>query len=136
VINNALNNRQHFITIKHTHEKLKERFFSLFERAPVGIYYYNEKLELQDLNMQFADMNKEKNKEALMGLSLYDMVDDKAILLAHEQVFKEKTGNYRGPLQTLSKKKENIYVDLSTVPMLNSEGEVAGGITIVNDITS
>ncbi len=36
VINNALNNRQHFMTIKHTHEKLKERFFSLFERAPVG----------------------------------------------------------------------------------------------------
>ena len=58
VINNALNNRQHFMTIKHTHEKLKERFFSLFERAPVGIYYYNPALELQDVNMHFMDMNK------------------------------------------------------------------------------
>ncbi len=136
VINKSLQNRQHFVDIKASHDKLKERFFSLFERAPVGIYYYNDKLELQDLNMQFSDMNKVKNKEELMGLSLYDMIDDKAIILAHEQAFQGKTGNYRGPLETLSKKKENIYVDLSTVPMLNSDGEVAGGITIVNDITS
>ena len=63
VINNALNNRQHFISIKHTHEKLKERFFSLFERAPVGIYYYNSALELEDVNMHFMHINKIEDKE-------------------------------------------------------------------------
>ena len=136
VINTSLHNRQDFVDMKASHDKLKERFFSLFERAPVGIYYYNDKLELQDVNMQFSDMNKVKHKNELIGLSLYDMIDDKAIILAHEQAFQEKTGNYRGPIQTLSKERTNIYVDLSTVPMLNSKGDVAGGITIVNDITS
>ena len=133
IINNGLQNRQHFITIKHSHEKLKDRFFSLFERAPVGIFYYNEKLELEDVNTHFAQMNHINKKEDLIGSTLYDLTN-KQIIQAHEDVFKGKTGNYRGPFE--SKNNENLYVKLSTVPMMNTDGEVAGGIAIVNDITN
>ncbi len=133
VINNALNNRQHFITIKHTHEKLKERFFSLFERAPVGIYYYNQELGLEDINTHFMQMNKVEDKEELIGINLHTICDKK-ILEAHEDVFKGKTGNYRGPFKSINN--ESLYVKLSTVPMLNADGEIAGGITIINDITN
>ncbi len=135
VINNALNNRQHFVDIKHSHDKLKERFFSLFERAPVGIYYYNEALELQDINTQFMEMNKVNNKESLIGTTLHGLSNSQ-IIEAHENAFNGKSGNYRGPFKVLSGKGEDLYVDLSTVPMLNSDGKVGGGITIVNDITS
>ena len=133
IINNALQNRQHFITMKHSHEKLKDRFFSLFERAPVGIFYYNEKLELEDINVHFTQMHKIDNKEDLIGLSLYDLANSQ-IIKAHEDVFEGKTGNYRGPFE--SENNENLYVKLSTVPMMNTDGNVAGGITIVNDITN
>jgi len=135
VINNALNNRQHFVDIKHSHDKLKERFFSLFERAPVGIYYYNEALELQDLNTQFMEMNKADNKESLIGNSLHGLSNSQ-VIEAHENAFNGKSGNYRGPFKVLSGTGEDLYVNLSTVPMLNSDGKVGGGITIVNDITS
>ena len=135
VINNSLSNRQHFVDIKHSHDKLKERFFSLFERAPVGIYYYNESLELQDINAQFMEMNKVDAKESLIGVTLHNLSNSQ-IIEAHKNVFSGKTGNYRGPLKILSNKNEDIYVDLSTVPMFNSDGEVAGGISIVNNITS
>ncbi|TNF44034.1 MAG: bifunctional diguanylate cyclase/phosphodiesterase [Epsilonproteobacteria bacterium] len=134
VINNALNNRQHFMTIKHTHEKLKERFFSLFERAPVGIYYYNPALELQDVNMHFMHMNKEKDKEALLDTNLHHL-SNAQVIKAHEEVFHGKTGNYRGPFEVLNSK-QSLYVNLSTVPMLDTQGNVAGGITIIDDITS
>jgi diguanylate cyclase (GGDEF)-like protein len=134
VINNALNNRQHFMTIKHSHEKLKERFFSLFERAPVGIYYYNPSLELQDVNMHFMDMNKEQNKEALLDTSLHHLSNSQ-VIKAHQEVFEGRTGNYRGPFEVLNSK-QNLYVNLSTVPMLDTEGNVAGGITIIDDITN
>ncbi len=134
VINNALNNRQHFMTIKHTHEKLKERFFSLFERAPVGIYYYNPSLELQDVNMHFMNMNKVTDKEELINANLHN-ISNSQVLEAHKEVFKGKTGNYRGPFEVLNNKK-NLYVNLSTVPMLDTEGNVAGGITIIDDITN
>ena len=134
VINNALNNRQHFISIKHTHEKLKERFFSLFERAPVGIYYYNSALELEDVNMHFMHINKIEDKEALLNSNLHGSPYNQMIE-AHEEVFNGKTGNYRGPFQ-VPHSKQNLYVNLSTVPMLDAEGNVAGGITIIDDITN
>ena len=133
IINNALQNRQHFITIKHSHEKLKERFFSLFERAPVGIFYYNEKLELEDINRHFMQMHKIENKEDLIGTTLTNTSNNQ-IIKAHKDVFEGKTGNYRGPFE--SKNNENLYVKLSTVPMINTDGNVAGGIAIVNDITN
>jgi len=135
VINQSLGNRQHFITIKHTHEKLKERFFSLFERAPVGIYYYNKELELQDVNTHFMKMNKVQDKEILLNQNLHALEDDEQIIRAHQDVFEGKTGNYRGPFEVLDSN-ANIYVNLSTVPMLDSEGQIAGGITIINDITN
>jgi diguanylate cyclase (GGDEF)-like protein/PAS domain S-box-containing protein len=136
VINRSLKERQHFVDIKASHDKLKERFFSLFERAPVGIYYYNEELELQDVNMQFAEMNNMETKEEMIGISLYDMINDSQIIKAHENAFSGNSGNYHGPFKVLSERGDDIYVDLSTVPMLNNDGEVAGGITIVNNITS
>jgi len=134
VINNALNNRQHFISIKHTHEKLKERFFSLFERAPVGIYYYNSALELEDVNMHFMHINKIEDKEKLLSSNLHGSPYNQMIE-AHEEVFKGKTGNYRGPFQ-VPHSTQNLYVNLSTVPMLDAGGNVAGGITIIDDITN
>jgi len=134
VINNALNNRQHFMTIKHTHEKLKERFFSLFERAPVGIYYYNSALALEDVNMHFMHINKINDKEELLNSNLHGSPYSQMIE-AHEEVFKGKTGNYRGPFQ-VPHSTQNLYVNLSTVPMLDAGGNVAGGITIIDDITN
>jgi len=134
IINDSLDTRQHFVTIKQSHEKLKERFFSLFERAPVGIYYYNDLLEIMDANDHFLTMNKVANKNELIGINLHAL-NNKDIIEAHQKVFNEKTGTYRGPFETLHVSTP-LYVNLSTVPMLNSDGEVAGGITIINDITN
>ena len=136
VINNSLQDRQYFIDIKASHDKLKERFFSLFERAPVGIYYYNEDLRLQDVNLEFMKMNRIEDKSTLTNLSLYDNIDESKIITAHEKAFEGHTGNYRGPFQLETNKQEDLYVELSTVPMLNSDGDVAGGIAIINNITS
>ena len=134
IINNSLINRQHFITIKQTHEKLKERFFSLFERAPVGIYYYNRQLELQDINTHFLKMNKAGKKDDLIGINLHGLSNPQ-VIKAHQDVFTGKTGQYRGPFEVLETNND-LYVNLSTVPMLDVDGKVAGGITIVNDITN
>lgn len=135
VINQSLENRQDFITIKHTHEKLKERFFSLFERAPVGIYYYSKELKLQDINNHFMQMHKLSEKEMLLNKKLHALKDDPQIIEAHTAVFEGKSGNYRGPFP-IQGGGSNLYVNLSTVPMHDAEGKIAGGITIINDITN
>ena len=132
IINNALSTRQHFIEIKHRHEKLKERFFTLFERAPVGIFYYNRALEIEDLNAHFVTITKAEAKEELIGLNLKALLHNEA-LQEHKIVFESKSGRYRGPLETPDKS-ETLYVNLSTVPMYNDENKIVGGISILNDI--
>lgn len=134
VVNNALSNHQYFIEIKHSHDRLKERFFSLFERAPVGIYYYGPDLQIQDVNMQFQRMHHIGFKEDLIGQSL-NSLDNRLLIDAHEVVMKNRTGSYRGPYNRFILN-DVIYVDLSTVPMLDNNGEVTGGITIIKDITA
>ncbi len=136
VIDDSLQNRQYFVHLKASHEKLKERFFSLFERAPVGIYYYDKSMVLQDVNEAFLRMNGIENKTQLLGVALENSIEENKAIQAHKKTFKGTIGNYRGPYQLNDKGDENeLYVDLSTVPMLNGQGEVAGGIAIVNDIT-
>jgi len=135
LINRSLSNRQDFITIRHTHEKLKERFFSLFERAPVGIYYYNKELELQDVNTHFMQMNKVENKESLLNHNLHALEKNNQIIATHNEVFEGNTGKYRGPYEILGNSR-NIYANLSTVPMLDTDGNIAGGVCIINDITN
>ncbi|MBT8343548.1 MAG: bifunctional diguanylate cyclase/phosphodiesterase, partial [Sulfurovum sp.] len=98
------------------------------------IYYYNPSLELQDVNMHFIHMNKVKNKDALLDTNLHE-ISNAQVIEAHQEVFKGKTGNYRGPYEILGSN-QNLYVNLSTVPMLDSQGNVAGGITIIDDITN
>lgn len=134
LINNSLHNRQHFMSIKHSHEKLKERFFSLFERAPVGIYYYNKDFELLDVNEHYLQMNKVETKDNLLNKKPHSLNFDK-ILLEHEKVFEGGTGSYRGPYE-IDNMDNSLYVTLSTVPMMDTDGNIGGGITIINDLTN
>jgi len=57
IINNSLANHQNFVQVKHENDTLKERFFSLFERAPVGIFYYDEDLKIIDSNERFINLH-------------------------------------------------------------------------------
>ena len=133
VVNDSIGNHQHFLEIKHSHDKLKERFFSLFERAPVGIYYYDPELQIQDVNERFKEMNGVVYKEDLLGQDLH-ILKNATLIDAHKEVFGDKTGNYRGPYTSIFSK-DLLYVDLSTVPMRDGDGHVTGGITIIKDIT-
>ncbi len=134
MINNSLHDRQHFMTIKHTHEKLKERFFSLFERAPVSIYYYDKNFELLDVNTHYMQMNKLENKAELLNKKPHSL-NFKNVLAEHQKVFEGETGSYRGPY-AISSTANSPYVVLSTVPMMDSDGKVAGGVAIINDLSN
>ncbi|MDX1295247.1 MAG: PAS domain-containing protein, partial [Sulfurimonadaceae bacterium] len=126
IVNNSLRNHQYFIEIKHTHDQLKERFFSLFERAPVGIYYYDLDLRIQDVNAQFLSMHQVEFKEDLIGQEI-GSIENKILVDAHSEALKNHTGSYRGPYSRFFLN-DAIFVDLSTVPMQDTNGEVTGGI--------
>lgn len=134
VVNKSLDNYRSFIEIKHSLDILQERFFSLFERAPVGIFYYNEKLEILDSNACFLELNNCKEKNELIRRPIYN-TNNMEILNCYRSVFENKVGIYRGPYTSLTSDRL-LYIDLNTVPLLEANGStIKGGIAIVKDIT-
>ena len=133
LINHSLSMHQHFIEIKHSQDRLKERFFSLFERAPVGIYYYNKDLVIQDVNAHYRKMNGVEYKEDIIGYDLHETKESNFIE-AHESALMNQNGKFRGPF-IRPHLNDLIHVELSTVPMLDIEGEITGGVTIIKDVT-
>ncbi len=132
IINNSLSNHQHFIQIQHEHDTLKERFFSLFDRAPVGIFYYDEDLLLLDANNRFIKLH-DIDKTSLIHQDLHHLKNEE-VLDQLNAVFKEGTGHYRGVFTPL-KSDYKLYVEFSTVPLMDSSGHISGGIGILEDIT-
>ena len=133
VINSSLEEHQEFIVAKQSHDLLKERFFSLFERAPVGIFYYNEKFEILDSNIHFAELNGSEYKEDLINYSLLNTTN-KELISSYSSVFDNQVGSYRGPYSSFITNTQ-LYVDLNTVPLLDANNNIKGGITILKDIT-
>ncbi|MDA3946987.1 MAG: EAL domain-containing protein, partial [Helicobacteraceae bacterium] len=132
IINHSLSNHQYFVEIKHEHDTLKERFFSLFDRAPVGIFYYDEELLIIDANNRFVKLH-DIEKRSLIQQNLHQL-DNQKIIDELKAVFNDGTGYYRGtftPLQTNYK----LFVELSTVPLMDSSGNISGGICILEDVT-
>jgi len=133
IVNVSLKDHQYFLEIKHTHEVLQERFFSLFERAPVGIFYFNQSLKILDSNVRFLEIIDASDKSDVINTPL-DLIENKELIACYKSVFKNQVGSYRGALNSMVSDKL-IYVDLNTVPLQDGEGRIKGGITIIKDIT-
>jgi len=133
IINNSLSNHQNFIQAKHENDTLKERFFSLFERAPVGIFYYDEALKIVDSNERFQNLHN-LDKVELMHQSLHQ-IHNQEVIKQFKTVFDNNSGYYRGVFTPIKTEKQ-LFVELSTVPLIDANNNVTGGICILEDITA
>ena len=133
VINNSLSNHQNFVQAKHENDTLKERFFALFERAPVGIFYYDDDLKIIDSNERFLKLH-DIDKLTLMRQNLHQ-INNREAINQFETVFNNNSGYYRGVFTPIRSKKQ-LFVELSTVPLIDRDNNVTGGICIIEDITA
>ncbi len=132
IVNSSLSNHQNFVQVRHENDTLKERFFSLFDRAPVGIFYYDEELLLLDANNRFINLHNMK-KESLVQQDLHQF-NDPEIITQLNAVFSNSTGHYRGSFTPLQSDYQ-LFVEFSTVPLIDAAGSVNGGICILEDVT-
>ena len=135
LINNALSDRISNFVTQHSYQKLNEQFFSLFERAPVGIYHFDTFLMIEDANDYFLQMMGSKNKDEVVGANLRQLWPDEAVLQLHERVLRGFGEEYQDTLSVTSFGKETRYVNLSASPLHDDEEKVVGGITIIKDVT-
>jgi diguanylate cyclase (GGDEF)-like protein/PAS domain S-box-containing protein len=108
------------------------RFKTIFEEAPVGIFYYDKALVIREINQAFSAIFQAP-EDYLIGLDLHTLTDLN-VLPTIEAVLKNSDGIYEGKYHSKFSGL-TLWLDLRTSPLLSAKGEVIGGVGIVNDIT-
>ncbi|GAB4538833.1 MAG: hypothetical protein Fur0020_07760 [Thermodesulfovibrionia bacterium] len=104
----------------------------LFKKAPVGIFHYDTNLCITDCNERFVEILK-SSRERLIGLDMKTLKDP-SVLPAIKKVLSGEEGIYEGFYRATTGPAE-IWVIMRTVPLFDDDGNVVGGVGIVEDIT-
>ncbi|HEV8629386.1 MAG TPA: diguanylate cyclase, partial [Thermoanaerobaculia bacterium] len=113
-------------------EESRERYRLLFERSPVGVMHYDAQLRVSDCNESFRKLIG-ASYEQLLGLEMRKLRDPR-VLPALQAALEGGQGEYEGPyLATTSGAR--LWISMRTVPFHGPQGDVQGGICIVEDIT-
>jgi PAS domain S-box-containing protein len=110
----------------------EERYRILFQRSPVGIFLYDEHLRITECNDCFVEIIRSP-RENLIGLDM-NLLKDRNIHPALRAPLEGRDGTYEG-LYHATMSTAVIFASLRTVPYFGDNGEIRGGIGIVEDIT-
>lgn len=110
----------------------EERYRLIFQHTPAGIFLYNNDLIITYCNDRFAQLLKTQ-KEKLIGLDMKTL-NDQSLLPALKAAIEGIEGSYEGEYRsTLS----NLLISLVMfyAPRRDTDGDIEGGIAIIEDIT-
>jgi len=131
----SLGNKQ--MKIEGIENILKQKIFSAFEHAPLGVIYYDSDLRIEKINETAANFFGRNKHENIIGLPIGVIWQDEKILVHHKKVLRgfevEAPETIKIENSTSSK---DFYVNLFSAPAFDSEGRIVGGISIITDISS
>lgn len=112
---------------------LSERNYShLFKYSPVSIFRYNREFFITDYNRKFREFVRSSDSD-IRKLKLTEIHDGR-ILPALKAALQNDEGYYEGEYNsTLSE--EMVFISLKTAPSKNENGEIMGGIAIMDNIS-
>ncbi|WP_168734256.1 PAS domain S-box protein [Pseudothauera nasutitermitis] len=109
------------------------RYLTLLESLPVGIFHYDRKLRITEFNGRFAEI-LHVPMNTLRRLDIGTLRDQR-ILEPLRAALDGKPARYDGEyLGTYTMRK--IRVTLRTAPVFDEEGQVSGGVGIVEDVSA
>ncbi len=111
----------------------EQRYRTLVEQAPVGVFLYDRELRLQDFNAQFVAILR-STPEKLANLDLRTLRDQR-IRPALEQALRGEAAVYDGPYEG-STGPAHLHVSLRIAPLRDARGEVVGALGIAEDVTA
>lgn len=114
-----------------TLEKDHNVLHNLFKESPLGMFSFNKKFELTDSNKQFDELFGHESR-SLVGMNLKDLPDSRAIDVIIKSL-EEGTQRYVGPYTSI--KGIESWVEANVFPFRDSNDEVMGAITIIEDKT-
>lgn len=111
-----------------------QRFFHIYNHIPIGIFFYDEKLNITEFNNYLLKMLRipHAEKEKVSHFNLNNLLDPR-VIPAIKKVFQKEKGFYRGEyLSTYTKKKMFIEAYTSFVTL---DGKIVEGLGVVLDLT-
>lgn len=110
----------------------ESRLKLIIEKSPIGIFSYSVDGVVIKANSRFSEIIG-TSRDAILGFNVYSLKNEK-MLEAISWTLKGESANYEDYYtSTLSGK--SIFVRASFVPLVNEEGNLVGGLGIVEDFT-
>ncbi len=104
----------------------------LFQKIPIGIFNYDPKLQINDCNDSFVAILQSR-RDALIGLDMHTLSDQR-VLPAIIEAIKGNDGNYEGFYKNTTSQ-AGIHIRMLTAPIFDQDGNIKGGVGIVEDFT-
>ena len=110
----------------------KQRMLQLFfEQAPIGIFSYDKDLNVTNCNDSFLKLFN-LQKEDIIGTNLAHSTDARSLKVIINSLTKGSQ-TYVGPYHSITNME--FWVEAKYSPITNKEGEVIGGMALVEDKT-
>ena len=110
----------------------EQRYRTLFEQAPVGVFLYDSDLIITDFNARFVEILQSK-PERLRRLDMRSLRDQN-LLPTLEKALRGETGLYEGRYAATTSD-AHIVISLRVTPLRDARGAVVGGMGLVEDVS-
>ncbi|HVY55013.1 MAG TPA: PAS domain S-box protein, partial [Thermodesulfobacteriota bacterium] len=124
----AVNNARQAEALKES----EERYRTLFEQTPLGVYTYDKNLIITNANVRHAEIMK-SSRDKIIGLDINDL-NDKSFNYIHENAVRGIESSHEGRYQSTTGA-AIPYLRVACAPLRDAQGSIVGGMAIVEDIT-
>jgi PAS domain S-box-containing protein len=132
VARDITNQKKLYKTVTESNQKFK----SIFDNAPLGIMYYNQRGVIQDCNDVFISQLG-STKQVLIGLDMPNELKDKELIrqLNNSLNTKKGIGYYEGMYKSVTGRGGSLPVRILFRGIRNDKNEIQAGICITEDIS-
>src|SRR5262249_42532009 len=110
----------------------EQRYRTLFEQAPIGVFIYDKTLHILECNARFVSI-LESTMDRLVGLDMTTLRDQRAVGPI-ARALEGDTTYYSGPYAATTGP-ARLWISMRMSPLRNGHGGVVAGMGIVEDIT-
>ncbi len=121
------------VKIMATLKETLEKFQTIFNNAPLGIFYVDHEGRITEGNENFLKIVGSSYKK-IIGLSLISDIRDQKLIKAIREALNGKTGYYEGHYTTVTSNK-TIPVRVLIRGIHSIDGKIIGAVGIVEDLT-
>lgn len=114
-------------------EKSKEVYKLVFEKSPIGFFFYGKDLRVIGFNNKFLEILK-GDGDKIRGFDL-NLINDNRILPALREPLSGNDGLYEGDYTTTTSEFNVVWLHLRTSAVLNENGEILFIVGMLEDLT-